>query len=222
MKPLRSSFVYVILLLLPPLLIGQAQNQDFSIIVMPDVQNESQFYPQVLLAETQWIANSQDALNIQAVLGLGDIVNSGSDNVQWANADAAFKILDHAQIPHFLSIGNHDYDNVAPAARSAVGFNQWFGPARYGGYSWYEASYNNSNENFYGVINVNGTNYLILVLEFIPRDNTVSWAASILAANPDKETFIITHSYMNSDNTRVDQCDTQDLNYNNYGDKLWA
>jgi hypothetical protein len=201
---------------------AQVQSPDFSIIVLPDTQNESQYYPQVLSAETQWIANSQDALNIQAVLGLGDIVNSGSDNVQWANADAAFKILDQAQIPYFLSIGNHDYDNVAPAARSAVGFNQWFGPARYGDYPWYEASYNNSNENFYGVINVNGTNYLILVLEFIPRDDTVSWAATILAANPDKETFIITHSYMYSDNTRVDQCDTQDLNYNNYGDKLWA
>jgi hypothetical protein len=48
------------------------------------------------------------------------------------------------------------------------------------------------------------------------------WASSVLAANPDKEVIVITHSYMHFDGTRVDQCDTGDLNFNNYGDKLWA
>jgi hypothetical protein len=106
MTPLRNtlvrySLVYSLYLLFASAAMAQVQSPDFSIIVLPDTQNESQYYPQVLSAETQWIANSQDALNIQAVLGLGDIVNSGSDNVQWANADAAFKILDQAQIPYF-------------------------------------------------------------------------------------------------------------------------
>ncbi len=222
MKPLRPSFVYVMLLLLPPLLIGQAPNQDFSIIVMPDVQNESQFYPQVLLAQTQWIANSQDQLNIQAVLGLGDFVNNGSDNSQWVNADAAYEVLDEAEIPYFLALGNHDYDNLAPKARTAVGFNQWFGPQRYAVAPWYLGNLNGSNENFYGVLTINGKQYLFLVLEFIPRDATLAWAASVVTANPDKEVFVITHSFMYSDNTRVDQCDTQDINYDNYGDKQWS
>ncbi len=222
MKPLRPSFVYVMLLFLPPLLTGQAPNQDFSIIVMPDIQNESQFYPQVLLAQTQWITNSQDALNIQAVLGLGDITNNGSDNSQWTNADAAYKVLDQAEIPYFLAIGNHDYDNLAPKARTAVGFNQWFGPQRYATDPWYLGNLNGSNENFFGVLTINGKQYLFLVLEFIPRDATLAWAASVVAANPDKEVFVITHSFMYSDNTRVDQCDTQDINYDNYGDNQWS
>jgi hypothetical protein len=222
MKPLRPSFVYIMLLLLPPLLIAQAPNQDFSLIVMPDVQNESQFYPQVLLAQTQWIANSQDKLNIQAVLGLGDIVNNGSDNSQWVNADAAYEVLDEAEIPYFLALGNHDYDNLAPKARTAVGFNQWFGPQRYAAAPWYLGNLNGSNENFYGVLTINGKQYLFLVLEFIPQDATLAWAASVVAANPDKEVFVVTHSFMYSDNTRVDQCDTQDINYDNYGDKQWS
>ncbi len=199
-----------------------AQGSDFTLIVMPDVQNESQFYPQVLAAQTQWIANSKASLNIQGALGLGDIVNNGSDNSQWTNADAAYRLLDNAQIPYLLAIGNHDYDNALPASRSAITFNQWFGPSRYANYPWYGGNYNGSNENFYGFLNLNGTNYLILVLEFVPRDAVVEWAESVLEANEDKEVIVVTHSYLYADGTRVDQCDTQDMNSDNYGDKLWT
>lgn len=222
MAPLRLLATLVVAFALLQSAIAQAQSQDFSLIVMPDIQNESQYYPQVLDAQTQWIVNSRTALNVQAVLGLGDIVNNGSDPNQWANANTAYQSLDNAGIPYFLTLGNHDYDNVAPAARSAVNFNEWFGPSRYADYPWYGGNYNGSNENFYGVLNINGKNYLILSLEFVPRNQAVTWAASILAANPDKETIVITHSYMYSDGTRIDQCDTQDLNSDNYGDKLWA
>lgn len=198
-----------------------AQN-DFSFVLLPDIQNETQYYPQVLTTDIQWIVDSQPQLNIQAVLGLGDITNNGSDNSQWITADGAIKLLDQAQIPYFLALGNHDYDNLAPKTRLTVGYNQWFGETRYDDYPWYLGNYNDSNENFYGVLNINGTNYLFLVLEFVPRDAVVSWAASVLAANPDKEAFIITHSFLYTDNTRVDQCDTQDMNQDNYGDKLWT
>lgn len=198
-----------------------AQN-DFSFVLLPDIQNETQYYPQVLNSEIQWITNSQQSLNIQAVLGLGDITNNGSDNSQWINADAAIHQLDLAQIPYFLAIGNHDYDNLSPQSRSTQGYNQWFGAARYDEYPWYVGNYNDANEDFYGVVNINGTNYLFLVLEFVPRDPVVNWAASVIAANPDKEVFLITHSFLYTDGTRVDQCDTQDMNGDNYGDKLWT
>ena len=221
-KAASSLLLAVVVVSLSTLMFAQ-QTGDFSIIVMPDVQNESQFYPAVLQSQTQWIVNSQAALNIQMVLGLGDIVNNGSDNTQWTNADAAYQLLDQAHVPYLLAIGNHDYDNADPVtARSAVGFNQWFGPGRYNGAPWYGASLNDSNENFYGTWTINGKTYLFLLLEYVPRDATIQWAQSILSANPDKEAIIITHSYMYSDNTRVDQCDTQDMVGDNYGDKQWA
>jgi nitrogen fixation protein FixH len=200
-----------------------AQSTDFTLIVMPDVQNETEYYPQVLASETQWIVNQQSALNIQGVLGLGDITNNGSDQTQWANADAAYELLDEAGIPYFLAIGNHDYENASPnTARSAIGFNQWFGPARYANYPWYQGNYQGSNENFYGTLTINGKQYLILVLEFVPRDAAVEWAKDVIAGNPDKEVILVTHSYLYSDNTRVDQCDTKDMVGDNYGDKVWT
>ena len=223
MKSLVCRFV-LFLFLVSISVWSSAQTSDFTLVVMPDVQNETQYYPQVLNSETQWIVNNKTSLNIQAVMELGDTVNDGLVDAQWANADAAFKLLDQAKIPYFVAIGNHDYDgaNTGSKTRTATGFNKWFGPARYAGYPWYTGNYNNSNENFYGVLNIEGTNYLFLVLEFVPRDIAVNWAASVIAANPDKEVFVVTHSYMFSDGTRVDQCDTGDLNSDNYGDKLWA
>lgn len=93
-----------------------ASGQDFSIVVLPDTQNEAQFFPQVMNSQTTWIENNADALNIQMVLGVGDIVNDGAVDAQQQNADAAIRVLDNAGIPYQLAIGNHDYDNADPKA----------------------------------------------------------------------------------------------------------
>jgi hypothetical protein len=189
--------------------------------VLPDAQNATLNYPQVLASQTAWVAQNQAALNIQAFLGLGDLVSDGASDVQDGNADAAIRTLDNAGIPYFLAIGNHDYDGALP--RNATGFNRWFGPARYVNYSYYKGNYpTGSNENSYGVLTINGTQYLFLVLEFVPRDAALQWAASILDANQDKPVIVVTHSHMYTDNTRADRCDTRDMVYDNNGDDTWT
>jgi len=219
MKSLRLPF-----LLIAVLFAGFAQAQDFTIIALPDTQNEAEFNSNVLNSQTQWIVANRAALNIGAVLGEGDIVNDGSTTAQMQNADAAYRLLDQAGIPYFAAIGNHDYDNADPkAGRSVSGFNQWFGPARYAGNSWYKGNLNGSNENFYGIVTMGGKQYLILVLEYMPRPAALAWGESILAANSAMEAIIVTHSYMFVDNTRVDRCDTKDMPPGNAnGDDMWA
>jgi hypothetical protein len=101
----------------------QGQAPDFTIIVLPDTQYYSETYPQILNSQTQWIVNNAAALDIQLVLGAGDIVNAGSTPAEWNNADAAYKLLDGAHIPYFAAIGNHDYESSNPAARLATNFN---------------------------------------------------------------------------------------------------
>src|SRR4051812_8588125 len=132
------------------------------------------------------------------------------ETAQWQNADAAVRLLDGV-VPYVLAIGNHDYDNVLPGARQVTNFNQWFGPLRYEGYSWYRGNFpDGSNENFYATVRLGGTSYLILALEYIPRQSALDWADGILRANADKPAILVTHSYMYRDNTTVDQCDTAD------------
>jgi hypothetical protein len=205
--------------------VAQAQSSDFTIIVLPDTQNEAQYYPNVMASQTQWIVANQSALNIQAVLGVGDIVNDGASDAQQQNADAAIKLLDNAGIPYLMAIGNHDYDGalMSGLGRSVTGFNNWWGPNRYAGKSYYQGNYpSGSNENFYSVLNIGGTNYLFLMLEFVPRNAALDWAESVLNANPDKSVILVTHSYMYVDGTRADRCDTNDMNNDNDGDEMWA
>jgi hypothetical protein len=224
--PGRPSFclLLVCLFVTSPLLSQSAS--DFTFVLLPDTQNEAQFFPAVLDTQTQWIVDNRERLNIQAVLGLGDIVNDGSSPLQQGNADAAIRLLDAAEIPYFLAIGNHDYDggeDDGVVARAVSGFNQWFGPARYAAKSYYKRNFpSGSNENFYGVLTINGKQYLVLVLEFIPRSSSLDWAASIVKANPDKEVIVVTHSFLFVDGTTADRCDTEDKpRSDNDGEQMW-
>jgi hypothetical protein len=201
---------------------------EFTLIALPDTQYYSRDFPDIFRAQTQWIVDHVQDQRIQMVLGLGDIVDDGADPVQWQNADAAVSLLD-GEVPYMMAIGNHDYANAKPAARTAgaQGFNSFFGPARYSGASWYRDSFPvGSNENFYGVLNINGRDYLILVLEFAPRDLSLAWADAILKANQDKEAIIVTHAFTFTDNTRMSRCDANSassfgVGQDNDGEDVW-
>src|SRR5215472_3275947 len=141
---------------------------EFTIVALPDTQFYSSTYPQIFAAQTQWIADHVQDQNIKLVIGLGDIVDSGGNVAQWQNADAAVRLL-QGKVPYMMAIGNHDYDKNNPAGRTASSrnFNSFFGPARYAGASWYKGNFPaGSNENFYGMLAINGRTYLIVVLEF--------------------------------------------------------
>ena len=204
-------------------ILGQASG-DFTIVVLPDTQNYSQSYPQIFDSQTQWVANNATAQNIKLVIGEGDIVNVSTQPAQWTNATHSIGILDQANIPYALAIGNHDYDTLPPTSRKATYFNQYFGPSRYAGKAYYGASNfpSGSNENFYETFTWGGKSYLILVLEFVPRSSAVAWAKSVLSSNTDKEVIVVTHSYLYSDGTTVDQCDTSDMVGDNDGAMLWS
>jgi hypothetical protein len=207
---------------------------DFTIIALPDTQYYSESYPNILNTQMQWITANASAMNIQAVLGLGDIVNDGSSATEWANADAAYKLLDAAHIPYFAAIGNHDYDGNNPPGRTSAtkNFNNYFGPSRYRNSFWSSPYWISSfpagsNENFYGVLNINSQPYLIVALEFYPRDSILSWAAQVIQSNADKQVIIITHAYEYFDNTRISPCNSFDAQYyglgaDNDGDAMWA
>src|SRR5262249_9878351 len=79
---------------------------------------------------------------------------------------------------------------------------------------------------FYGVISVNGRSYMIIVLEFAPRDAALAWADAILKANPDKEAILVTHMFTYMDNTRISQCDPNSaasfgVGQDNNGEDMW-
>ena len=113
---------------------------EFSLVFLPDTQYYSRESPATFLAQTQWIVAQRARYNIQAVLREGDVVD-GNDPQQWANADAAIRVLDAADMPYLVTIGNHDYDTVSYADRRTTGFNAVFSPARYTAHALWQGGF---------------------------------------------------------------------------------
>lgn len=85
--------------------------ENFTVIALPDTQQYALDYPEIYLAQTQWIADNIQNLNVQFVTHHGDVVGIGTAPehvLQWENARAALDILDATNIPVGVCIGNHD------------------------------------------------------------------------------------------------------------------
>jgi hypothetical protein len=204
---------------------GQVSPPDFTVVVLPDPQNETQYFPQALNSQAQWIVNNRQALNIQMVMTEGDNLNDGASTAQLQTLDAAFRLLDNAAIPYLLGVGNHDYNGFNPKiSRNLTGFNQWFGSGRYSGKAFFGGNFpSGSNANSYAVVTINGKQFLFLTLEYRATSASLDWAESILSANPDKEAIVVAHSFVLKNGYREDQCDDQDMPAGNAtGQETWT
>lgn len=173
--------------------------EPFTVVVLPDTQFYSELYPDLFRQQTQWIVDNVDTLNIKFVIQVGDIVNVSSSTDQWTNADSAMDILDNADIPNFPVIATHDYDTTS--TRDSTSFDTWFPVTRYSSEDWYGGCYGNSSSNMWGTFTVDSQEYLVIGLEFGPRDAVVAWANGIISAHPGAMVILFTHSYLNGDST---------------------
>lgn len=189
----------------------EAQTGAWSFIVLPDTQCYSESFPEVFMSQTEWIVRNRQARNIQFVLHLGDITNNNV-HPEWANAQRAMNVLKRANIPYHMVVGNHDLGPWGSGGARTSYFSDYFiqRNSRVAGES----------ENSYMTITVGAAKYLILGLEFGPRDVAVDWANEIVAKFPDHHVILITHAYVYSDSTRYDwktKQKAQTWNPNNYG-----
>jgi len=63
------------------------------------------------------------------VLHVGDSVQEGGSETEWANIDKAMGLLD-GKVPYIMAVGNHDYDRIKPP-KSTVMFNRTFPVERF-------------------------------------------------------------------------------------------
>ena len=174
----------------------------FTVIGMPDIQNYSEFYPQITLAQTQWIVANRDALDIEFVSQFGDLVNHGygpNSDVEWANARAGMKPLEDADIPLGVNAGNHCVlESGSPGQTfDPTNFLANFGPQRYTGRSWFGGA-SPSGLSSYQIFNTGpGEMPMIaihLAIEYPHAE--LAWAQGVINANRDKPVMISTHRYM--------------------------
>ena len=163
-----------------------------SMVFIPDTQIyvSSASNNEIFKCMTQWIKDNAVARNIEMVLHGGDITN---DNItsQWLAAKESMSILD-GFVPYALAVGNHD-------GFSSTAINNYFkitdnplNQAIYGG-SFETGKIENS---YYKWTSSNGRKFLVLALEFGPRQAVVDWSNQVLSDNSDYEAILIVHEFM--------------------------
>jgi len=185
-----------------------ASAQKFVIPVFPDSQTEVMARTDMFNSQMNWIVQNKRSLNIPIVLHVGDIVNF--DNVtHWQNASNGFNILDQANIPYAVCLGNHDTEavgensgsaapgNVNENVRKTTKFNANFPvsrfPAQKGRYE------EGKSDNAFYTFNAGGLKWLVLSLEFCSRQGPVDWANSIIPQYSDYNVIVLTHYHLSPD-----------------------
>ncbi|MET0298795.1 MAG: metallophosphoesterase [Flavitalea sp.] len=218
----------------------------WSMIMVPDPQTYMKFSRNQPIFDlmTTWIAENIDTLNIKATVCTGDLVeqndyftpngvNGNQTSIeQWKSVAGAFSKLDE-KIPYMITAGNHDYGykNVSDKDKSRRNSNL---------YKYFPAEKNSLNKkalrelapNAEGIPTLEnaayeftspaGNKFLVVSIEFAPRDTILNWAKQLVARPVYKNHIVIllTHSYLNSQNERPVK-----ENYavdGNFGEAIWT
>jgi hypothetical protein len=173
-------------------------SQDFTIVVLPDIQGYTQAFPSVLNAQTQWIVHNKNTLNIQYVIQNGDLVETKSNATEWTRASDGLGILDGV-VPYGITVGNHDLDDDQSTGAGST-FRQYFPISRFSaqpGFGGYYSASNITRNSWYHTFSAGGLDFLVLNLEWEAPDDVLSWAAGVLRNNPNHRVISATHHYLN-------------------------
>ena len=202
----------------------------YTFAVLPDTQVYSLLYPGLFDAQTGWIAANAKKRNIIYTFHLGDITNNNTP-AEWQHAVDAFSLIDNI-VPYAIVPGNHDYGPSGDASNRVTLMNDYFSYARISAWPTFGGAYETGKlDNTYHLFSVGKRDFILLALEWGPRDEVIAWANHLMDNNPERFGIMITHAYLNNDDLRYDYKDTthpQDFDPHFYatpgvndGEELW-
>jgi hypothetical protein len=203
----------------------------WTMVLLPDTQVYSQKIPGLFVLQTHWIAKNKDKLNIRYVVGLGDVTETNSDP-EWQNARNAIDELD-GKVSYVLTPGNHDYTPHGNSITGTTGLNKFFPASQFQNWPTFGGTMKPGDvANTYHLFNAGGVDWILLALEWAPRNETVQWANEVLAKYPARKAILVTHAYLYDDGTRYDFAQkgtSQEWNPHTYmsdaaindGEELW-
>lgn len=191
-----------------------------TLVVLPDTEVYCQKRPEAFEAQACWIAANARARNIAYVLHEGDIVHDDVET-QWQTARRCFEMLG-GKVPYAIVLGNHDYSDARRTTKAndffpVADFRKWpsFGGAKDEG----------KIENTFHRCRIGDRDWIILALEFGPRDEVVEWANRVLDEHPNHLGILLTHAYLFRDNKRYDHAAgpqrASPHDWGNDGEQLW-
>ncbi|MCG5055115.1 MAG: metallophosphoesterase [Myxococcales bacterium] len=201
------------------------------VAVLPDTQIYALKHPELFRAQTAFLAENAFRLDIRYAIHLGDIVHENTET-EWRVAEAALQRL-HGVVPLAIVPGNHDYGEGGLANTRDTPLNQHLSFTRAAAMPTFAEAFEGGHlENTAHLFSIGRHAFVLLALEWGPRDEVLSWANQVMRRYPERLGILATHAYLDHDDRRQDQSDPhRDQRHNphsyptpgrvNDGEEIW-
>lgn len=193
---------YIYLLFALALLTQSCATQQTILVLLPDTQTYAEKHPEILDAQIDWIL--KEANKIDMVIQQGDLTQNNNDE-EWTRVRNSFKKLD-GKVPYVLAVGNHDMGSEPKKfadVRNTTLFNTYFPINHMSSLPTFAGVFEKDKmDNAYYFFRSAGVDWMVLSLEFGPRNEVLDWANELVSRHPKHLVILNTHAYMYADSTR--------------------
>lgn len=177
--------------------LSEPKEKPLKLILLPDPQTYAKNVGQNMIyySQTLWINKNADS--IKFVLCQGDITG-GNSVTEWKVAGGALSLLEGKKVPFTFIPGNHDLGDHADT-RDASLMNTYLPYSRYSRNSYFGGAFEtNKMENTWSTFSKGDYKFLILSLEYVPRNKVIAWAKTIVEQHPDYNVILNTHAHLDT------------------------
>lgn len=174
------------------------------LIVFGDIQQYTKFEIDYYKSSISWIIGQIDkGDDICAVLEVGDVTNDNWES-QWGVFRDCTKDL-ACLVPFYVCTGNHDYDwdfsKIRDRSSSLINQYAHFRESDKHIVEYYQES---SLENYIAQIKLGNNYFYLLVLEFGPRPEVLTWATDFVREHKNERFILMTHEWLDSNGERME------------------
>lgn len=196
----------------------EEHNEIHYIIVFGDIQMYTYGWAvKYYQSSIDWIQRQvNNGVDICAVLEVGDVTQNNKDK-QWESFRQASESLAQ-KVPFLVCTGNHDYDwkeNNKIVDRHSTQINNYahFPLSDAAIVEYFEG---NSLENYIARICMGNESLYLLVLEFGPREDVLTWAREYVKDHPRDRFLLMTHEWLDSKGKRMTDGTYAELHFEGY------
>lgn len=180
----------------------------FTIVHIPDIQNLHVTNPEYIEGIMRWTQENAERLNILFSVNVGDATQNAS-RYEWSVIREAYEYLDGV-VPYWIALGNHDYPNYQDGRgseiRDSYAFREYFDIAERMAQSDFGGAFEDDRlDNAYFLYTENGQDYMLIVTEYKPRDEVLTWADQVISAHPNHKVIIATHGYFRNETDKPEE-----------------